>query len=117
MRTISIASPHDDVPDRVTPRLLIGPGDEGCTHLAAVRIEIPAHTRMGRHDHLGSEALLTVVSGQAVLRSGQDTHRLSPGILAHIGVGEWVELTNPGDQVATLLAFFAPPEFATRLPR
>jgi hypothetical protein len=41
MHTVSIETSHDPV-DRVTPRLLVGPGDEGCAHLAAVRIEVPA---------------------------------------------------------------------------
>jgi quercetin dioxygenase-like cupin family protein len=111
-------NPLDRAPlDRVTPRLLLGPGDAGCTHLAAVRIDVPTGGRMGRHAHGDAEALLTLVSGRAVVRSGEGTCELSPGVLAHIGVGELVEVENPGDQGATLLAIFAPPEFAARLPR
>jgi hypothetical protein len=41
MHTVIIQAPHDPV-ERVTPRLLVGPGDEGCAHMAAVGIEVPA---------------------------------------------------------------------------
>lgn len=79
------------------PRLLVGPGDEGCAHLAAVGIEVPAGRRMGEHAHGDSEAVLTIVSGEVVLRAG--------------------DRTFPSDRVVTLLAVFSPPEFAARLPR
>lgn len=116
MHTVSIETSRDPI-DRVTPRLLIGPGDEDCTHLAAVRIDVPAGRRMGEHGHGDSETLLTVISGQAVLRSRGQTIELRPGVLAHIGAGERVEVENPGDRVVTLLAIFSPPDFAARLPR
>jgi quercetin dioxygenase-like cupin family protein len=116
MHTVTIQTSHDPI-ERVTPRLLVGPGDESCTHLAAVRIEVPAGGRMGEHAHGDSETVLTVVSGQAVLRSGTRTCQLRPGVLAHIGAGERVEVENPGARVVTLLAIFSPPEFAARLPR
>ncbi|MFB9830796.1 cupin domain-containing protein [Actinoallomurus acaciae] len=116
MHAVTIHTSQDPV-DRVTPRLLIGPGDEGCTHLAAVRIEVPAGRRMGEHAHGDSETLLTVISGQVLLHAGRRTSELRPGVLAHIGVGERVEVENPGHETATLLAVFSPPEFAARLPR
>jgi len=116
MHTVTIDTPRDPV-ERVTPRLLVGPGDEGCTHLAAVRIEVPAGRRMGEHAHGDSEAVLTVVSGEAILRTGDRTCLLRPGVLIHIAAGERVGVENPSDRVATLLAIFSPPEFAARLPR
>jgi hypothetical protein len=33
MHTVTIQTSHDPV-ERVTPRLLVGPGDEGCAHMA-----------------------------------------------------------------------------------
>jgi mannose-6-phosphate isomerase-like protein (cupin superfamily) len=79
--------------------------------------KVPADRRIGEHAHGDSEAVLTVVSGQAVLRGGSRTCLLRSGVLAHIAAGERVEVENPGDQVVTLLAIFCPPEFAARLPR
>jgi quercetin dioxygenase-like cupin family protein len=116
MHTVTIETLHDPL-ERVTPRLLVGPGDEGCAHMAAVSIEVPAGRRMGEHAHGDSEAVLTVVSGEVVLRAGDRTVRLRPGVLAHIAAGERVEVENPGDRVVSLLAIFSPPEFAARLPR
>ncbi|MFI0350852.1 cupin domain-containing protein [Actinomadura sp. 9N407] len=116
MYTVTTAAPQDPV-DRVTPRLLIGPGDEGCKHLAAVRIDVPAGGRMGGHAHGDSETLLTLLSGQVVVRSGEQTGELSPGGIAHVAVGEKVEVENPGSEPAALLAVFSPPDFAARIPR
>jgi quercetin dioxygenase-like cupin family protein len=116
MHTVTIQTSHGPI-ERVTPRLLVGPGDEGCTHMAAVRIEVPAGRRMGEHAHGDSEVVLTVVSGEAVLSAGGRTCKLLPGVLAHIAAGERVEVENLGDQAAILLAIFSPPAFAARLPR
>ncbi|MCW2916896.1 MAG: Cupin domain [Actinomycetia bacterium] len=116
MHTVTVSDSQGPI-DRITPRLLLGPGDEGCTHLAAVRINVPAGARMGEHAHGDSETLLTVLTGEIVLHSKDGPHPLRPGVIAHVAVGEQVGVANPGDQPATLLAIFTPPEFAVRLPR
>lgn len=95
-----------------TVQVLVGGGVAEGGKLAAARVVVPAGGRMPEHDHGESEALVVVQSGRVVIREGGREETLEPGKIALVGVGERVSLENPSSsEPASLLAFFAPPDF------
>lgn len=84
--------------------------------LAAARVVLLPGGGMPEHDHGESEALVVCQSGEVLLRSGEWEEILDEGKMALIGIGEKVSVENPSaSEQATLLAFFAPPEFVGTL--
>ena len=84
--------------------------------LAAARVVLLPGGGMPEHDHGEWEALVVGQSGEVLLRSGEWEEILDEGKMALIGIGEKVSVENPSaSEQATLLAFFAPPEFVGTL--
>lgn len=97
------------------PRAEILVGEDG-ERLAAARVVVPPGGGMPEHDHSDSEALVICRSGRILLRGGEREEILTEGKMALIGIGEKVSVENPSaSEQATLLAFFAPPEFVGTL--
>ncbi len=93
------------------PRAEVLLGGEG-ERLAAARVVLPPGGGMPEHDHGESEALVVCQGGEVLLRSGEREAVLEAGKMALLGVGEKVSVGNTSaTEPATLLAFFAPPEF------
>ncbi|MDN5697371.1 MAG: cupin domain-containing protein [Rubrobacter sp.] len=90
-------------------------GGEG-ERLAAARVVLPPGGGMPEHDHGESEALVVCQGGEVLLRSGEQEEILDEGKMSLIAVGDKVSVENTSaTEPATLLAFFAPPEFVATL--
>src|SRR5579875_3360645 len=83
--------------------------------VAVVHLEIPAGGGIPEHDHGASQIVLIPLSGSAELHHDGQARALSPGMAAHIAMGERVRLANPGTEPASLMVVASPPEFAGHL--
>ena len=79
--------------------------------LAVAHVHLPPGGGMPKHMHGESVALVAVREGRVEISCEGRQETLEPGSVALFEVGEQVSLHNPGDQPASLLAFFAPPGF------
>ncbi|MGW7380660.1 cupin domain-containing protein [Streptomyces sp. NPDC054794] len=76
---------------------------------------MPAGGGMPEHDHGPSEIVLIPLAGSVELRHDGLARTLSPGMTAHIAVGERVSLANPGTEPASVMAMASPPDFTRSL--
>lgn len=110
MKVIRIGSqPVHKAPMPSGPQVevLIGDGAQ----LAVAHAQIPLGGGMPEHAHGDSETIAVVRQGRVEMTSGGHTVTLEPGAIALLAVGERVSLHNPGDAPASLLVYFAPPDF------
>jgi len=84
-------------------------------NIAMVQVWIPPGGGLPEHDHGPSEVVLIHVSGSIQLRQGDRQHKLAPGAVAHLSVGERVCLTNPGTEAAVMMIVASPPDFVKRI--
>jgi quercetin dioxygenase-like cupin family protein len=86
-------------------------------HLAVIRVTLPPASKMPRHAHGESEALLIPLAGQLLVAGGDRcVERLAPGVLATLAAHERVSVENPTTQPASMLVCFGPATFVETLP-
>ncbi|WP_133260057.1 cupin domain-containing protein [Streptacidiphilus pinicola] len=61
-------------------------------------VEIPPGGGMPEHDHGPCQIVLVPLAGPIEVHHDGRTTTLSPGGTAHVGVGAWVRLANPGTE-------------------
>ena len=101
------------IPEGPTMEILVAA--ETSDNVAMVQVWIPPGGGLPEHDHGPSEVVLIHVSGSIRLQQGDQQHRLAPGAIAHIAVGERVSLTNPGTESAVMMIVASPPAFVQRI--
>lgn len=79
--------------------------------LAAAHVTIPAGGNMPEHAHGDSTALVVPLTGELVIRSGQHTEKVAPGVVVLLDQGERVSLSNETSQPVSMLGVFAPAGF------
>ncbi|MET9272964.1 cupin domain-containing protein [Kribbella sp. NPDC003557] len=110
-------TPRRRAPLRGGPTMEVLVDGDRSDNVAMVQVWIPPGGGLPEHDHGPSEIVLVHLSGSIELRQGTMRHRLAPGAVAHIPMGERVSLSNPGKETATMMIVASPPEFVTRLAR
>jgi quercetin dioxygenase-like cupin family protein len=80
-------------------------------------VTLPPATKMPRHNHGESDALLIPLAGELLLVGGDGcVERLTPGVLATVAAHERVSVENPTAEPANMLVCFAPATFVETLP-
>ena len=96
--------------------VLVEPHTSETDHLAVIRVTLPPATKMPRHSHGESEALLIPLAGELLLVGGEGSvERLVPGVLATIATHERISIENPTAHPASMLVSFAPASFLETL--
>ena len=92
-------------------------GADGELASAVASITIAPGGGMPEHDHGGSLAVITPISGSARLvdANADQVIELKPGTVTAIPVGQRVSVENPGAEEARLIATFTPPDFIQQL--
>jgi uncharacterized cupin superfamily protein len=85
---------------------------DAMTNMRASIWRYPPGARGRRHAEVVQEELFVVLDGEATLMLGDPAEpvELAPGSLAVVQPGTAVQVTNQGDDEATLLIVGAPPE-------
>lgn len=83
--------------------------------LAVAHVTIPAGGNMPEHAHGDSTALVVPLTGELLIRSGQHTEKVAPGVVVLLDRGERVSLSNATSQPVSILGVFAPAGFIRTL--
>lgn len=76
----------------------------------------PAHNHAGSPADDGQEEVYTVLNGRAVLRIGDESHELVPGVFARVGPGEMRQIVTEDEPAAVLVIGATPGEAFTPSP-
>ena len=79
-------------------------------HIQLVLMTLPPGQEIGQESHENVDQFVRVESGSAVLKLGEEEHRLEPGVAVIIPAGVQHNVVNAGTEPLQLYTIYAPPE-------
>lgn len=101
-------------PNGPTAQILVDEQSAG-GQLAAAYVTLPVGGSMPEHAHGQSTALVVPITGELLVRSGEQEEKVAPGVVVLLDQGERVSLANDTSQPVTMLGVFAPAGFVGAL--